>query len=95
VAPPDVPDAADLAALRWIERDTRLTDVVCHAAGTAGPWIPALTGRGTDKPHVPARYREELGRGMASRPCTYTYTREVDTVAIFGADGRVAYDRQP
>jgi hypothetical protein len=93
--PPHVPDAADLAAFRWMEDHTRMTDVVCHDAGTAGIWIPALTGRGTDKPHVPARYREELRRGMTSRPCTFTYRRDGGVVRIFGADGRVAYDRQP
>ena len=90
-----VADAADLAAMRWIAESTRVTDVVCADAGSAAArWIPALTGRGTDNPEVPAAYREEGRRRASSRPCTHRYERAGSVVRIFGADGRVAYDRQ-
>ncbi len=51
---------ADLAAMRWIEQNTNITDKFFHIGNDASKWIPAIAKRQIFFPQVPGNLKSEM-----------------------------------
>jgi hypothetical protein len=86
--------ADELAAAAWLRGHSRATDVVCARDEAGRAWIPALAGRATSPPRLPAAARPS-GIGPPLSPCRFMWGPTARTPVAAFSQGRVSVLRLP
>lgn len=64
---------SDLAAFKWIEKNTKAESVFQNSYGDAGLWIPVIAYRKILSPHINVVYMDEFNEGAKGISPDYVY----------------------